>query len=98
MGLLDSIMPEESKKRADKKAKKIIEFMKLADLRKQAGIKQTDIKAFSQPQISQIENREDVTTLTMSTLIEYAESIGLGIKIVGYSKDDEDQEFEILRA
>jgi hypothetical protein len=96
MDLLDMVMPKQSKKRADKKAKGIIEFMNLAEIRKQDGIRQTGFKVFSQHQISQIEKKEEMMTLTLATLIEYAESIGLGIKLIGYSKVDEDKEFEIL--
>jgi len=44
---------------------------------------------------SKIENRSDIR---LSTLIDYMKSIGMGIKIMGIPKNDDEDEFEILTA
>lgn len=89
------VMPRESVERADRQAKEIISFLKLAEARHRMGLRQTDIKGFSQADISKIENRTDIK---LSTLIEYMRSIGLGIKIVGIPSDKKQDEFLILKA
>lgn len=91
----DKVMSRESAKKADKRAKDIISFLRLADARKRMGLRQTDIKTFSQADVSKIENRSDIK---LSTLIEYMRSIGMGLKIVGIPEDNERDEFLILKA
>jgi hypothetical protein len=71
-------MSSESIERAKIKANKIIFSMKLADLRKKSGFKQTDIEGFSQTSISRIEGREDIK---LSTLVDYIHALGMQIEI-----------------
>lgn len=91
----DKNMSRENAKKADKRAEEVISFLHLADARKRMGLRQTDIKAFSQADVSKIEHRSDIK---LSTLIEYMRSIGMGLKIIGIPKDDEREEFLILKA
>jgi hypothetical protein len=88
----DSYMNPESAKRADKKAEDVISFLKLAEARKKMGLRQIDLEGFSQADVSKIENRSDIK---LSTLIDYMQSIGMGIKISGLGEENE--EFEILK-
>ncbi len=91
----DKVMSKENAKKADKRAEDIVSFLKLAEARKRMGLRQTDIKSFSQADVSKIENRSD---MKLSTLIEYMRSIGMGLKIVGIPEDNEREEFLILKA
>ncbi|MBA7633512.1 hypothetical protein ES703_41080 [subsurface metagenome] len=47
------------------------------------NLRQEDIDSFSQPGISKLESRKD---MKISTLLEYLDSIGLGIEIKVYPK------------
>ncbi|MBP6739885.1 MAG: XRE family transcriptional regulator [Leptospiraceae bacterium] len=58
--------------------------MQLSELRKKMGIRQEDIKLYSQSGISKIESRKD---MKISTLIEYLHVIGLGMEIKVFPKD-----------
>ena len=88
----DKYMKPEVIEQADKKAKDIISFLRLAEARKAMGLRQIDVKGFSQADVSKIENRGDIK---LSTLIEYMQSIGMGLKISGFN--EENKEFEILK-
>ncbi|TGN13729.1 helix-turn-helix domain-containing protein [Leptospira ilyithenensis] len=68
----------ESIERAKAKANKIIFSMKLAGLRKQSGVKQTETEGFSQTSISRIEGRKDIK---LSTLVDYVHALGMEIEI-----------------
>lgn len=85
------VMPPERVKRADDRAKQVISFLRLTEARKQMGLRQVDVHGFSQTEVSKIENRADIK---LSTLIEYMQSIGMGLKILGIQPNK--KEFEIL--
>jgi len=89
------VMPPSRFKRAKERGEKIVAFLRLADARKQMGLRQVDIKGYTQDEISKIENRLDIK---LSTLINYMKSIGMGVKIIGIPEDDREEEFEILTA
>lgn len=75
--------------RAEKKAFEMLKQMTLADLRKHKGIRQEDLaKALStkQPNISQLENRQDVT---LSTLVSYVQALGGELELVAKFDDGE---------
>ena len=76
-------MSPESVVRAEEKADQIRLNLKLGELRKELGIKQMDIKGFSQSGVSKIEGRED---LKISTLISYCKALGVGVEIKTFSK------------
>ena len=88
------IMPPDKFKRATQRGEEIIAFLNLAETRKKMGLRQVDVDGFTQTEVSKIEHRSDIK---LSTLIDYMQSIGLGIKILGVPTDDE-EEFEILTA
>jgi len=81
---MESMLPKEMVDSARKEAEQEIFNIKLAQLRKQMGIKQEEIESFSQSGISKIEKRKD---MKISTLISYLDSIGMNIEIKVYPKN-----------
>lgn len=88
------VMPPAQFKRAMERGEQIVAFLRLAEARKKMGLRQGDVKGFSQTEISKIEHRTDIK---LSTLIDYMKALGMGVKIVGVSEDEE-EEFTILKA
>ena len=78
---ISSMLPKARVAKAHKEAEQEIFHIRLKELRKKMNIKQEDIKSFSQSSISKLESRKD---MKISTLLEYLESIGLGIEITVY--------------
>ena len=76
--LAEKSLPKERVEEAYREAQKEILKIKLSEIRKQFGIKQTDISGFSQPAISRLEARKD---MKVSTLMDYIHSLGLEIQI-----------------
>ncbi len=83
MDELEAMLPPERIQRAKKEAEQEIFRIRLSELRKQMGVKQEDIRAFTQSGISKLESRKD---MKISTLIEYLHSIGMGLEIKAYPK------------
>jgi len=90
---LEASLPLERVNRAKKEAEKEVFKIRLSELRKQMGVKQEDIKAFSQSGISKLESRKD---MKISTLLEYLDSIGMGLEIKAYPKKKQKKFDEIL--
>src|SRR5208283_3463898 len=80
---LETMLPPARVQRARKEAEKEIFRIRLSDLRKQMGVKQEDIEAFTQSGISKLESRKD---MKISTLVEYLDNIGMGLEIKAYPK------------
>ena len=80
---LSSMLPSDRAKRARDDANKEIFLIQLADLRKKMGIKQDEIKSFTQSGVSKLEARKDIK---ISTLLDYLDDIGLGIEIKVFPK------------
>ncbi len=80
---LEALLPPERSARARREAKKEIFDIRLSELRKMMNIRQEDIKSFTQSGISKLEKRKD---MKLSTLIEYLDSIGMGIEITAFPK------------
>ena len=78
MNAMESVMSDESISRSDAIYEREIFIRKLAELREQYNIKQTDMKGFSQPSISRIEGRNDIK---LSTLIKYLTQMDLEMEI-----------------
>ena len=81
---LSSMIPPERAERAKKEAEKEIFQIRLSEIRKKLGVRQEDIKSFSQSSISKLESRRD---MKVSTLLDYLKNIGLGIEIKVYPKN-----------
>jgi hypothetical protein len=90
---LESTLSKKRIENARKEAEKEILQIRLAQIRKKFGIRQEDIKSFSQSGVSKLESRKD---LKISTLINYLENLGLGIEIKAYPKDKKIKKEEII--
>jgi len=90
---LESTLSKKRIENARKEAEKEILQIRLAQIRKKFGIRQEDIKSFSQSGVSKLESRKD---LKISTLINYLENLGLGIEIKAYPKDKKIKNEEII--
>lgn len=78
MKAMEGVMSKESIARSDEIYERELLILKLAELRQQYNIKQTDIKGFSQPAISRLEGRTDIK---LSTLIRYLTEMELEMEI-----------------
>lgn len=74
----EKILPKSIIEKAQHNAQREILKIKLSELRKQFGLKQTDIGGFSQTSVSRLEARKD---MKISTLMDYIHSLGLVIEI-----------------
>jgi transcriptional regulator with XRE-family HTH domain len=86
---MEAAMTNEHIHRAHAVAEREILAIRLAELRERRGIKQTDIATFSQTAVSKLERRKD---MKISTLIDYLESIGMGLELRVYPKDSQDSQ------
>jgi transcriptional regulator with XRE-family HTH domain len=66
------------------KAEQEILAIKLGQLRERRGLKQNEVENFSQTSVSRLEKRRDIK---ISTLVEYLNSLGMGLEIKTYPKD-----------
>jgi hypothetical protein len=63
--------------------------IRLAMLREKYGVKQSEISNFTQTAVSKLENRKDIR---ISTLIDYLDSLGMGLEIIAYPKNSTEKE------
>ena len=82
---MDPAVLEKARRMAQKESLNI----RLAILREKYGIKQSEISNFTQTAVSKLENRKDIK---ISTLIDYLESLGMGIEITAYPKNSTKKE------
>ena len=75
---LDAKMNPEVLARAKKKAQEESLNIQLAILREKYGVKQSEITNFTQTAVSKLEKRKDIR---ISTLIDYLDSLGMGLEI-----------------
>ncbi len=80
---LEAQLPQERVRRARKEAQKEILRLRLSEVRKQLGVRQKEIRSFSQSGISKLESRRD---MKLSTLVTYLNSMGMGVEIKAYPK------------
>jgi len=75
------------------KAKKMAEQeslnIRLGTLREKYGVKQSEITNFTQTAVSKLENRKDIR---ISTLIDYLDSLGMGLEITAYPRNSAKKE------
>ena len=75
------------------KAKKMAEQeslnIRLGMLREKYGMKQSEISNFTQTAVSKLENRKDIR---ISTLIDYLDSLGMGLEITACLKNSAQKE------
>ena len=80
---LDAKMKPEVLAKAKKMAEQESLNIRLGMLLEKYGIKQSDIANFSQTAVSKLENRKNIR---ISTLIDYLDSLGMGLEITAYSR------------
>lgn len=85
---LSSMLSVKRVEQVKREAQKEIFKIRLSELRRKIGVRQEDIKTFSQSGISKLENRKD---MKISTLIEYLQSIGMGVEIKAYLMHDKNK-------
>ena len=80
------------------KARKLYEQeslnMKLKNLREKYGVKQDEVASFTQTAVSKLERRKDIK---ISTLIDYLESLGMGLEITALPKEKKSKKEVLLR-
>ena len=81
---LDARMDPEILARAKKMAQQEILNIELGRLREKYGIKQSELSNFTQTAVSKIENRKNIR---ISTLIDYLDSLGMGLEITARHKN-----------
>ena len=81
--MMENNMSADAVRRAHIKAEQDIMSIRLAQLREEQNIKQSEMPNFSQSSISKIEKRKD---MKISTLIDYLDSLGMGLEIITYPK------------
>ena len=81
--VMESMMSPDQVHRARLAADREILALQLAKLRERQGVRQSDMKAFTQTAVSKLERRKD---MKLSTLIEYLDEIGMGLEIRAYRK------------
>jgi len=86
---LDAKMNPEVLARAKKMAQKESLNIRLAILREKYGVKQNEIANFTQTAVSKLENRKDIR---ISTLIDYLDSLGMGLEITAYPRNSAKKE------
>ena len=86
---LEARMTPEVLARAKKMAQKESLNIRLAILREKYGVKQSEIENFTQTAVSKLENRKDIR---ISTLIDYLDSLGMGLEITAYPRNSSGKE------
>ncbi|MDR0638897.1 MAG: XRE family transcriptional regulator [Spirochaetaceae bacterium] len=86
---LDARMKAEVLARARKMAEKESVHIRLGMLWEKYGVKQSEITHFTQTAVSKLENRKD---LRISPLIDYLESLGMGLEISACPKNSTEKE------
>ena len=81
---MESMMTPESIERSRKKAEQEIFAIKLGQIREKRGLKQNEVRNFSQTSISRLERRKDIK---VSTLVDYLSSLDMGLEIKTYPKN-----------
>ncbi len=87
-------MSEESVRRARMKAELDILSIKMAKLREEQDINQSEMKNFRQSSVSKIESRKD---MKISTLLDYFDSLGMGVEISVFPRGSDDSKRVLLR-
>ena len=89
ISVLEAKMDPEVLSKAKKMAEQESLNIRLSLLREKYGVKQSEISNFTQTAVSKLENRKDIR---ISTLIDYLESLGMGLEITAYSKNSAEKE------
>jgi len=75
--------------RAKKMAKEESLNIRLSILREKYGMKQSEVSKFTQTAVSKLEKRKDIR---ISTLIDYLDSLGMGLEITARPRNSNKKE------
>lgn len=95
---MESVIGPERARRARVRAQKEVHKICLAELRKLRKLTQSQVKGFSQVDVSKLESRKD---MKVSTLVKYAQALGADIEIKARLKkgtNGEAAEITLLKA
>jgi len=81
--MMERYIDKEEVKKAKLKAERENFSIKLARIRESQELTQSEIANFTQSSVSRLEKRKDIK---LSTLIDYIDSIGMGLEIKIYPK------------
>jgi len=86
---LEAKMNPEVLARAKRMAEQESLNIRLGMLREKYGVKQSEISNFTQTAVSKLENRKNIR---ISTLIDYLDSLGMGLEINAYPRNSTKKE------
>ena len=82
---MDPAVLEKARRMAQKESLNI----RLSLLREKYGVRQSDVSNFAQTAVSKLENRKDIR---ISTLIDYPDSLGMGLEIMACPKNSSEKQ------
>ena len=90
---IEEMLPEKMVVEAKKEAQKEILRIRLSEIRRKRGVRQKNLKRFSQSGVSKLEARKD---MKISTLIDYLDEIGMDLEIKAIPKEAHSEADEII--
>ncbi len=81
--MMENNMSEDSVRRARMKAELESLSIRMSELREERDVKQSEMKNFRQSSVSKIESRKD---MKISTILDYFDSLGMGVEISVYPR------------
>ena len=91
---VEKTLSEKSIEKAKKNAADLILQIKLSELREKQGVKQTDMKNYSQSSLSRLEHRKDIK---LSTLINYIHDLDMEVEIKAKPKGKSKKPFVLYK-
>ena len=91
--MMENNMSEESVRRARMKAELESLSIRMSELREERDVKQSEMKNFRQSSVSKIESRKD---MKISTILDYFDSLGMGVEISVYPRSGDTDSRQVL--
>lgn len=91
--MMENNMSEDSVRRARMKAELESLSIRMSELREERGVKQSEMKNFRQSSVSKIESRKD---MKISTILDYFDSLGMGVEISVYPRSGGEDSKQVL--
>ena len=91
--MMENNMSEESVRRARMKAELESLSIRMSELREEHAVKQSEMKNFRQSSVSKIESRKD---MKISTILDYFDSLGMGVEISVYPRSGDTDSKQVL--
>ena len=91
--MMENNMSEDSVRRARMKAELESLSIRMSELREERDVKQSEMKNFRQSSVSKIESRKD---MKISTILDYFDSLGMGVEISVYPRSGDTDSKQVL--